>query len=94
MERAEEFGAEILELSVAFGGSITGEHGVGAEKINQMCVQYNADELERFHNVKTAFDPAGLLNPGKAIPTLHRCAEYGAMIVHRGELPFPELPRF
>ncbi len=94
LERAELFGAEILELSVAFGGSITGEHGVGAEKINQMCVQYNADELERFHGVKRAFDPAGLLNPGKAVPTLHRCAEYGGMVVHRGELPFPELPRF
>ena len=94
VERAEQFGAEILELSVAFGGSITGEHGVGAEKINQMCVQYSAEELERFHSVKRAFDPEGLLNPGKAIPTLHRCAEYGAMIVHGGELPFPELPRF
>ena len=94
VERAEQFGAEILELSVAFGGSITGEHGVGAEKINQMCIQYNADELERFHSIKNAFDPQGLLNPGKAIPTLHRCAEYGAMIVHGGELPFPELPRF
>ena len=94
VERAEQFGAEILELSVAFGGSITGEHGVGAEKINQMCVQYNAEELERFHSIKRAFDPQGLLNPGKAIPTLHRCAEYGAMIVHGGDLPFPELPRF
>jgi len=93
-EKAEQFGAEILELSVAFGGSVTGEHGVGAEKINQMCVQYSSDELACFHAVKHAFDPAGLLNPGKAIPTLHRCAEYGGMVVHRGELPFPELPRF
>jgi glycolate oxidase len=94
LERAEAFGAEILELSVSFGGSITGEHGVGAEKINQMCVQYSSDELECFHAVKRAFDEPGLLNPGKAIPSLHRCAEYGAMVVHRGQLPFPDLPRF
>lgn len=94
LERAEKFGAEILELSVSFGGSITGEHGVGAEKINQMCVQYGTDELNCFHGIKKAFDPAGTLNPGKAIPTLHRCAEYGAMVVHRGNVPFPDLPRF
>ena len=94
LERAEQFGAEILELSVSFGGSITGEHGIGAEKINQMCIQYNADELERFHGIKRAFDPTELLNPGKAIPTLHRCAEYGAMVVHNGKVPFPEIPRF
>lgn len=94
LEKAEQFGAEILELSVAFGGSITGEHGIGAEKINQMCVQYSADELSRFHGIKSAFDPAGLLNPGKAIPSLHRCAEYGAMVVHKGQLPFPDIPRF
>ncbi len=92
--KAEQFGAEILELSVSFGGSITGEHGVGAEKINQMCIQYGPEELSRFHGIKHAFDPAGLLNPGKAIPTLHRCAEYGAMVVHGGQLPFPEIPRF
>jgi glycolate oxidase len=94
LERAEAFGAEILELSVKLGGSITGEHGVGAEKINQMCVQYGADALDMFHRVKAALDPKGLLNPGKAIPSLHRCAEYGAMHVHRGQVPFPELPRF
>jgi glycolate oxidase len=94
LERAEHFGAEILELSVSLGGSITGEHGIGAEKINQMCIQYNADELECFHGIKRAFDPAGLLNPGKAIPTLHRCAEYGAMHVHNGKVPFPDIPRF
>lgn len=94
LERAEAFGAEILALSVEFGGSITGEHGVGAEKINQMCVQYGRDELARFHGVKRAFDPAELLNPGKAIPSLHRCAEYGAMVVHNGQVPFPDLPRF
>ena len=94
LERAEAFGAEILELSVRLGGSITGEHGVGAEKINQMCVQYGADALDMFHRVKAALDPKGLLNPGKAIPSLHRCAEYGAMHVHRGQVPFPDLPRF
>ena len=93
-ERAEAFGAEILELSVALGGSITGEHGVGVEKINQMCVQYTTPELEAFHRVKAAFDEGGLLNPGKAVPSLHRCAEYGRMHVHRGDLKFPELERF
>lgn len=94
LERAEHLGAEILELCVAVGGAITGEHGVGFEKINQMCVQFAALELEQFHALKHAFDPQGLLNPGKAIPTLARCAEYGAMRVSRGELPFPELERF
>jgi len=93
-ERAEAFGAEILELSVALGGSITGEHGVGIEKINQMCVQYTTPELETFHRVKAAFDESGLLNPGKAVPSLHRCAEYGRMHVHHGEVKFPELERF
>ena len=93
-DKAEAFGAEILELSVALGGSITGEHGVGIEKINQMCVQYATPELELFRRVKAAFDDSGLLNPGKAIPSLHRCAEYGRMHVHRGELKFPELERF
>jgi glycolate oxidase len=93
-ERAEAFGAEILELSVALGGSITGEHGVGVEKINQMCVQYGKPELETFHRLKAAFDEEGLLNPGKAVPSLHRCAEYGRMHVHGGELKFPGLERF
>jgi glycolate oxidase len=79
---------------VEVGGTITGEHGVGLEKINQMCVQFPSAELETFHAVKAAFDPRGLLNPGKAIPTLQRCAELGAMHVHHGELPFPELERF
>lgn len=92
--RAEAFGAEILELSVRLGGSITGEHGVGIEKINQMCVQYKTRELEVFHRIKAAFDERGLLNPGKAVPSLHRCAEYGQMHVHHGELKFPELERF
>ncbi|MGB7501479.1 MAG: FAD-linked oxidase C-terminal domain-containing protein [Azonexus sp.] len=93
-ERAEAFGAEILELSVALGGSITGEHGVGIEKINQMCVQYKTPELETFRRIKAAFDETGLLNPGKAVPSLHRCAEYGRMHVHHGEIKFPELERF
>ncbi|SAL64683.1 glycolate oxidase subunit GlcD [Caballeronia humi] len=94
MERAEVIGARILELCVAVGGSITGEHGVGREKINQMCAQFNSDELTFFHAVKAAFDPDGLLNPGKNVPTLHRCAEFGSMHVHHGALPFPELERF
>jgi len=94
LERTEEFGGKILELCVEVGGTITGEHGVGMEKINQMCVQFNALELTQFHAIKHAFDPKGLLNPGKAVPTLHRCAEFGAMHVHHGELPFPELERF
>lgn len=94
LERTEEFGGKILELCVAVGGTITGEHGVGMEKINQMCVQFNSLELTQFHAIKNAFDAKGLLNPGKAVPTLHRCAEFGAMHVHHGELPFPELERF
>jgi glycolate oxidase len=94
LERTEAFGTEILELSVKLGGSITGEHGVGVEKINAMCSQYDADSLASFHAIKAAFDPRGLLNPGKAVPTLHRCAEYGRMHVHGGQVPHPELPRF
>ena len=94
LERAESFGAEILELCVARGGTITGEHGVGVEKIDQMCVQFSPAELDLFHGVKAAFDDTGILNPGKAVPTLSRCAEFGAMHVHRGEEKFPDLPRF
>ena len=94
LERTEEFGGQILELCVAVGGTITGEHGVGVEKINQMCVQFPPAELEQFHAIKRAFDPAGLLNPGKAVPTLARCAEFGRMHVHGGKLAFPELERF
>jgi glycolate oxidase len=94
LARAEAFGAEILEICVTNGGSITGEHGVGIEKIDQMCVQFGRDELEIFHAIKAAFDPHGLLNPGKAVPTLHRCAELGRMHVHAGQLPHPDLPRF
>jgi len=94
IRRAEDFGVEILELSVALGGTITGEHGVGVEKISQMCSQFSDAEREMFFAVKRAFDPAGILNPAKAIPTLHRCAEYGRMKVSGGKLPHPELERF
>ena len=94
LQRTEDFGAKILEYCVEVGGTITGEHGVGIEKINQMCVQFDKLELQQFHAIKAAFDPAGLLNPGKAVPTLHRCAELGRMHVHNGQLPHPELERF
>jgi glycolate dehydrogenase FAD-linked subunit len=94
VEKTLGFGAKVLELCIEVGGTITGEHGVGVEKIGEMCVQFAPAELERFHGVKRAFDPEGLLNPGKAVPTLHRCAEMGRMHVHRGALPHPELPRF
>ena len=94
LEKAERFGADILALCVKVGGSITGEHGVGHEKLDSMCVQFGEAELEVFHAVKRAFDPDELLNPGKAVPTLHRCAELGAMHVHHGQLSHPELPRF
>ncbi|HWA63568.1 MAG TPA: FAD-linked oxidase C-terminal domain-containing protein [Caulobacteraceae bacterium] len=94
LDRAEALGGAILELCVKVGGTITGEHGVGREKINQMCVQFTPDEIEAFEAIKRAFDPEGLLNPGKAIPTLARCAEYGAMHVHHGQLPHADLPRF
>ena len=94
VQRAEDFGAAILELCVEVGGTITGEHGVGMEKINQMCVQFSRDELDKFLGVKRAFDPATLLNPEKVVPTLARCAEYGKMHVHGGVMPFADLPRF
>ena len=93
-DRADRFGAEILELCVRLGGTITGEHGVGIEKINSMCVQFSDAERAAFFNVKAAFDATGLLNPGKAIPTLARCAEYGKMHVHAGALPHADIPRF
>jgi len=92
--RAERFGADILETSVRLGGTVTGEHGVGVEKLNSMCVQFSPGEREQMFAIKRAFDPDELLNPGKVIPTLHRCAEYGKMHVHRGLLPFAALPRF
>jgi glycolate oxidase len=94
MRRCELFGADILETSVHLGGTVTGEHGVGVEKLNSMCVQFSPAERAQFLAVKQAFDPLELLNPGKVIPTLHRCAEYGKMHVHRGMLPFADLPRF
>ncbi len=94
LHRAEQFGTEILELCVEVGGTITGEHGVGMEKIDSMCVQFAPQEREAFLAVKRAFDPQGLLNPDKGIPTLQRCAEYGKMHVRQGKLAFPELPRF
>jgi glycolate oxidase len=94
LARAEAFGADILELCVKLGGTVTGEHGVGIEKINQMCVQFPPEEREQFFGVKRAFDPHGLLNPDKCIPTLHRCAEYGRLKVHGGALPHPGLERF
>ncbi|MDO8914201.1 MAG: FAD-linked oxidase C-terminal domain-containing protein [Phenylobacterium sp.] len=93
-DAAEALGGAILELCVSVGGTITGEHGVGREKINQMCVQFSSAEIDAFHALKAAFDPKGLLNPGKAIPTLARCAEFGGMHIHHGELPFAHLPRF
>jgi glycolate oxidase len=94
LETTERFARDILEMCVEVGGTITGEHGVGIEKINQMCTQFRPAELAQFHAVKAAFDPPGLLNPGKAVPTLHRCAEYGAMRVTSGAMPHPDLPRF
>jgi glycolate oxidase len=94
LHRAEAFGADILETSVALGGTVTGEHGVGIEKLGSMCVQFSREELAQMEALKRAFDPAGLLNPGKMIPTLHRCAEGGKLVVKKGLLPFPELERF
>ena len=94
LHRAELFGADILETSVAMGGTITGEHGVGVEKLNSMCVQFSAAENEQMFGIKRAFDANGLLNPGKVIPTLQRCAEYGKMLVRGGKLSHPDLPRF
>ncbi len=94
LHRAEAFGADILETSVAMGGTVTGEHGVGIEKLNSMCVQFTPEEREQMFAIKRAFDPQGLLNPGKVIPTLQRCAEYGRLVVRGGQLPHPSLERF
>ncbi|MCZ2102792.1 MAG: FAD-binding protein [Burkholderiales bacterium] len=94
LHRAELFGADILETSVAMGGTVTGEHGVGVEKLNSMCVQFSSEEHAQMLALKKAFDPSGLLNPGKVVPTLQRCAEYGKMLVRGGQLAHPELPRF
>jgi glycolate oxidase len=94
LQRAIQFGSRILKLCIEVGGTITGEHGVGIEKINEMCAQFRPGELQAFHAVKSAFDAGGLLNPGKAVPTLNRCAEFGMMHVHRGQEKFADLPRF
>ena len=94
MQRAVQLGSRILASCVAVGGTVTGEHGVGIEKLNEMCLQFSSTELETFFALKHAFDPKGLLNPGKAVPSLRRCAEFGAMHVHGGRLPHPELERF
>ena len=94
LHRTEQFAAEVLEKCIAVGGTITGEHGVGVEKINQMCAQFGAGELEIFLGIKRAFDAAGLLNPGKAVPTLARCGEYRGFRVGGGKPAHSELPRF
>ncbi len=94
LHRCELFGADILETSVAMGGTVTGEHGVGVEKLNSMCVQFSAEENEQMFGLKRAFDARGLLNPGKVIPTLNRCAEYGKMLVRGGKISHPDLPRY
>ncbi|MHB8728426.1 MAG: FAD-linked oxidase C-terminal domain-containing protein [Sulfuricaulis sp.] len=94
LEKTEELGGKILEFCIQVGGTVTGEHGVGVEKINQMCLQFGTNELTQFHALKAAFDPRGLLNPGKAVPTLSRCAEFGRLHVHGGKLVHPELERF
>jgi glycolate oxidase len=97
LHRCELFGADILETSVAMGGTVTGEHGVGVEKLNSMCVQFTAAENEFMFAVKRAFDAKGTLNPGKVIPTLQRCAEYGKVIIKGSQgqtMAFPELERF
>ena len=94
LRRCELFGADILETSVAMGGTVTGEHGVGIEKLNSMCVQFSGEENEQMFGIKRAFDARSLLNPGKVIPTLNRCAEYGKMLVRGGKISHPDLPRF
>jgi len=94
LEAAEAFGADILKLCVEVGGVLTGEHGVGVEKRDLMPVMFDESDLNHQQRLKCAFDPDGLLNPGKVFPTLHRCAELGRMVVHQGNLPFPDLPRF
>ncbi|MBM3393321.1 MAG: FAD-binding protein [Betaproteobacteria bacterium] len=94
LQRAKKFGSDILKLCIDAGGTVTGEHGVGIEKINEMCIQFSQAELLQFHAIKQAFDEHALLNPGKAVPTLHRCAEFGAMHVHKGQLKHADIPRF
>lgn len=94
LERAEDFGADILKLCVAVGGVLTGEHGVGVEKRDLMPEMFTEADLNQQIRVKCAFDPGHLLNPGKVFPQLHRCAELGRMHIHRGQTPFPDIPRF
>jgi glycolate oxidase len=94
LERAEQFGADILKLCVEVGGVLTGEHGVGVEKRDLMPVMFNEDDLNQQQRLKCAFDPSQILNPGKVFPKLHRCAELGRLHVHRGQVRFPDLPRF
>ena len=94
VERAEAFGADILKLCVEVGGVLTGEHGVGVEKRDLMGTMFDESDLAHQQRLKCAFDPDGLLNPGKVFPQLHRCAELGRLHVHAGRLPFPDLPRF
>ncbi len=94
LEGAEEFGADILRLCVEVGGVLTGEHGVGVEKRDLMGVMFSEEDLNQQQRVKCAFDPDGLLNPGKVYPTLHRCAELGRVHIHRGQTRFPDIPRF
>ena len=94
LERAEEFGADILRNCVALGGVLTGEHGVGVEKRDLMGEMFTEDDLKQQQRLKCAFDPQHLLNPGKVFPVLHRCAELGRLHVHHGKLPHPDIPRF
>jgi glycolate oxidase len=94
LEKAERFGADILTLCVEVGGVLTGEHGVGVEKRDLMEVQFQPADLAQQQRLKCAFDPDGLLNPGKVFPHLCRCAELGRVHVHAGALRFPDLPRF
>jgi glycolate oxidase len=94
IERAEAFGSDILRLCVAVGGVLTGEHGVGVEKRDLMPAMFDETDLAQQQRLKCAFDPDGLLNPGKVFPTLHRCAELGRLHVHHGQVPHPDLPRF
>jgi glycolate oxidase len=94
LERAEDFGSDILRLCVKVGGVLTGEHGVGVEKRDLMGEMFTEDDMNHQQRLKCAFDPEGLLNPGKVYPTLHRCAELGRMHVHHGHTRFPDLPRF
>ncbi len=94
MKKTEQLGSKILQLCIEQGGTITGEHGVGVEKLGEMCIQFSDQERNQFHAIRQAFDPNCIFNPGKAIPTLARCAEHNAMHVHDGKLPFPEIERF